>query len=419
MEYGLMGLVVLVVLAVLVTVVVVKRRAKKDRAIGSASGMPATAAQPESSAPTLPERIVIGENEQSPVLAIELSDDLASYQRATSVGPSGGISRLSAVLQAVPSLLVAKEAAGKKLMEVVVNGSLARASDGNGLRAFAMGSKGIAEHARLFEVNRLQSLISAAAVWQVASVLVAQKHLADINAKLENIAKGIERISAYLTQQRRARIHAAHSYLRQVSAAIGAGELAPSVRSEIESIERDLLEIQHHLEEEFRDRSSEKVADNDTVGTEDLTNNLLRKADELGARAADITLCVQTRVAAWHVLSLCPGEPMLKKARREAIEASFQRVRELPPLIGINLVFESDSIKSFWNRQSTLDERRSKVQARADKRGGLFRADVEAGARSLETSNAMLLEHDKPMRLFVEVENGQILDVREPVALAA
>ena len=35
-------------------------------------------------------------------------------------------------------------------------------------------------------------MVNAAAVWQVASVDVAQKHLADISAKLDEIHKGVE-----------------------------------------------------------------------------------------------------------------------------------------------------------------------------------------------------------------------------------
>jgi hypothetical protein len=66
-------------------------------------------------------------------------------------------------------------------MEVVINGDLVRAADGHGFRAIAMGAKGVREHARLFEVKNLQNVVNAAAVWQIASVLVAQKHLADIS----------------------------------------------------------------------------------------------------------------------------------------------------------------------------------------------------------------------------------------------
>lgn len=87
----------------------------------------------------------------------------------TSIGVA---SRVLALMQAAPSLLVAEAHRGSQLMEVVVNGSLARASDGDGFRAVTMGPGGIKEHARLFETKDLSKLVNAAAVWQLASVIV-------------------------------------------------------------------------------------------------------------------------------------------------------------------------------------------------------------------------------------------------------
>lgn len=99
------------------------------------------------------------------------------------------IGRLTALIQAVPSLLVASEAHGKRLMEVVINGDLVRAADGNGSRPYAITNGRISELARLFEVEKLSDMINAAAVWQIASVVVAQKHLADISQKLDELKK--------------------------------------------------------------------------------------------------------------------------------------------------------------------------------------------------------------------------------------
>ena len=71
-------------------------------------------------------------------------------------------------------------------MEVVVDGTLARAADGSGLLPFVRGPNGrIVEQARLFDAANLQRMVSAAALWQVASVIVAQKHLADISGRLK------------------------------------------------------------------------------------------------------------------------------------------------------------------------------------------------------------------------------------------
>ena len=77
---------------------------------------------------------------------------------------SGPISRLAELIQAVPAVLAAAQTSGKHLMEVVINGDLVHASDGNGLRAFTRGVRGIVQQARLFEVSNLQNLMNAGAI---------------------------------------------------------------------------------------------------------------------------------------------------------------------------------------------------------------------------------------------------------------
>lgn len=60
-------------------------------------------------------------------------------------------------------------------MEVLVNGDLAAAADGQAFGVSVLGDNGIKEHAKLFGTAIWGSLVNAAAVWQVASVIVAQK----------------------------------------------------------------------------------------------------------------------------------------------------------------------------------------------------------------------------------------------------
>lgn len=199
-----------------------------------------------------PTRIAIGENPTQPVVTIGVLQSALEYEEAQPLDlQSSSISRLTALFQAVPSLLVAGEASGKRLMEVVINGDLVRAADGNGLRAFATGAGRIKEHARLFDVSNLQTMINATAIWQVASVVVAQKHLADISKELDEIKDGVREIFRFLDNQRKSRLQSTYDYLEQAYHAIQAGELPESVRHQLEHCERDLLEIQCHLEREF------------------------------------------------------------------------------------------------------------------------------------------------------------------------
>ncbi len=362
----------------------------------------------------LPQRLVIGEHQSHPVVTIESSNDLAAYTAGSPIDlSSGAIGRLSALLQAAPSLLVAAEASGKRLMEVTIKGDLVRAADGNGLRAFALGERGITEQARLFDVKNLPNLINAGAVWQIASVVVAQKHLADISKKLDEINNSIKGVSQFLDNQRKARIQSTYDYLAQVYRAIQAGELSTSVRIQLESCERDLLEIHRHLVHELHQLLDQKVEHSDTVGSKELKNGISRKIGKIEDHVNDLQMCLRTRIGAWHILSVFPGEAILSESRREGIEASVSELTELEPLLRESLDSEIDGIKSRWNKQSTLDERKSELKGKRKTTTELLSTKAGQALRSLKQTEQQFLTHDQPTRVLIEVQNGILVAARQ------
>lgn len=365
--------------------------------------------------PILLDRIVIGSNPASPLVTIEAAPAINDFEKAKPLDAKSdkSISRLSALCQAVPSLLVAGEASGKKLMEVVINGDLVRAADGNGLRAFAMNGKSIAEQARLFEVSNLQNMINAAAIWQIASVVVAQKHLADISRKLDEIKAEVQHISQFLENQRKSRVLGTYDYLGQVYMAIKGGDLPDSSRINLESCERDLLEIQHHLEMEYRQKVDKKVEHTETFGTEELTNDIGKKISELEALTGDITLCLKTRIAAWHVFSLFPGDPQLKVARRASIQKSIDSFSGLAPHFDESLKSEIAAVKAFWNKGSTLDARKQSLKNKCMAAVGSLESKARQSSEHVIHSEHMLLEHDQPTRLYLQFENGELIGARQ------
>lgn len=362
-----------------------------------------------------PDRIVIGSDPALPLVTIEAVPAINDFEKAKPLDPKSikSISRLSALCQAVPSLLVAGEASGKRLMEVVINGDLVRAADGNGLRAFAMNGKSIAEQARLFEVSNLQNMINAAAIWQIASVVVAQKHLADISRKLDEIKAEVQHISQFLENQRKSRVLATYDYLGQVYLAIKGGDLPDSSRINLESCERDLLEIQHHLEMEYRQKVDKKVKHTETFGTEELTNDIGKKISELDELTEDITLCLKTRIAAWHVLSLFPGDAQLKVARRASIQKSIDSLSGLAPHLEESLKSEIAAVDSFWNKGSTLDARKQSLKSKCMTAAGSLESKARQSSEHVFHSEHILLEHDQPTRLYLQFENGELIDARQ------
>lgn len=369
----------------------------------------------EQPAPQFPDRLVIGTNPDFPLVTIEAVAVTDEFQKATPLNAmsNNGISRLNSLFQAAPSLLVAGEASGKKLMEVVINGDLVRASDGNGLRAFTMNGKKISEHARLFEVENLQNMINAAAVWQLASVIVAQKHLADISRKLDEIKAGIQHISQFLNNQRKSRILATYDYLEQVHLSIKGGELPNSSRISLESCERDLLEIQNHLEMEYLQKIDKKIKHSETFGTEQLTNDVGQKISELEELTEDMAFCLKTRIAAWHVLSLFPGEAQLKVARRGSIQKSIESFSSLSPKFDSVLKDEIAAIDSFWNKGSTLEARKEALNNKRMNTAKIIESGAIKGSESFSKSELVLLENDQPTKLYIQFENDKLVEVRQ------
>lgn len=189
---------------------------RRRRSIAGATRAIATAGQ-EAEIAT---RIIVGTSADQPAFQIAITLDEASFAHATEIP---GIARLdlsglSVCLQAVPSVLVQQAHQGRHLMEVVINNPLANSASGNHFLPFAKGADGrIIEQAKLLNPQGLTSLVNAAAVWQVASVVVAQKHLADISAKLDEIKQGIDDLKNLFQDKLNGDIEGIYRYLRTVA----------------------------------------------------------------------------------------------------------------------------------------------------------------------------------------------------------
>ncbi len=414
-SFEFLWLVAAAVLVFLAAIILLRRSKSGQKATRNASSTPAPAVgapEPISKEITEPtsNTIVIGKSKDAPMVTIKRVSTPVEFDAVKPIDArsKSTVSRLIPLFQAVPSLLVAQQASGKHLMEVVVNGNLVSAADGNGLRAFAMGTDGIKEHARLFEVKDLENLINAAAVWQIASVLVAQKHLADISSKLDEIKKGVAGISRFLDDQRKTRIRGTYEYLGQIYVALQGGELSGAARNQLESCERDLIEIHEHLVEEYRQKAKKKV-EVDEWGSGELYKGISEKIDELDFLAQDIAVCLKTRIAAWHVLSLFPGDTSLKVARRESIQKSIRTFVSLGRVSRDTVQEEIHSIDSFWNTAETLQTRRNSLKKKNSATIQNLTDLSEQGLEQIKRSELVILEADRPNHLLFQIENGVIV----------
>ncbi len=358
-------------------------------------------------------------NGSKPLAVFSIVEDKERYQSAREIpANNSSLTRLTALAQAIPNALIASEIAGKKIMEVVVNGSLARAKESAELFIpIVRGKDGkIIEMAKLKNAGKLNNLVNAAAVWQAVSVIVAQKHLADISDKLEDIQQGLNNISSFLAEERKSKISGTFEYLKQVYGALKGGDLPMAIRYQLESCERELMQVCEHLRMEQDRNLREKIEDNEIMGSSELPLKLKKKIDDLADISDSISFCLKTRVAVWHVLSLYPGEQTLKAARRQSIVDVAKHFLDFSQAFDRQLELEIGGIDSSWNTQATIDARRNDVRATKKSAIKIIESSHYILSDSIQQIDRNLIEYDKPESYFLEYSNGQLRGMRQAKA---
>ncbi len=239
-------------------------------------------------------------------------------------------------------------------MEIEIHGNLMRSADGVGYRAFAMGERGIKEQARLLDMSNLSKLVEVAALWRIASVVVAQKHLHDINQNLSEIKATVGAIGTFQRDDQRSKIESNYEYLFQIEKSLAAGERSNAVRLKIEFIETEMDSAQRHLRKLFDQNVCSRVADSEMFGVDKLAINLAAKAQDVETVVQDYILASMTRLGALQMLGLFPGDDVLKIARVEDVGKSIAIVSDMCKVFEKSLTNEVVSMNSKSEIASTL-----------------------------------------------------------------
>lgn len=308
----------------------------------------------------------IGMTADRPIISasILVNSDWKTSARTVDRTHVAGIDRLAPILQAVPGLSAAVQQSGSEYVRVVVNGPLAAAPDGNGLRGFVHNGKHITEHARFYEDPKLQNLVNSAALFNIASAVVAQKHLADISERLEAIEEGVAAIHSFLKDARLAEINGAVAYLRQVAGPVMTGAQTPAIRQKLEDFEASLISIQHHLESDLRElrESIQTMKDPGKLGTSGMAAALQAQQPKLLELIDQWTLCHSARMAACQLVSAFPGEETLVQARRQAL---------------------AECADAFFAEAGIVEQVRNAMKARTEKMSSVVESKSETYARQL------------------------------------
>ncbi|MEG2808711.1 MAG: hypothetical protein RR932_12185 [Acinetobacter sp.] len=310
--------------------------------------------------------IIIGEDEQHPLIEISVpfSKQEKEYKKIPFLDAFSNIASVAA--QAAPALMTAAEVANKHIMEVVIHGNLAKAADGNGLRAFSRATNGqFTEHARLYHADSLSNLVNAAAVWQIASVVVAQKHLADINKKLDNIQDGIDQINNFLQVERKTKIQAIAESLKEKAELLSK---KPEQRKHIidasilSKYDDDLKQIYLHLKSDIESYGLKKVEHKEMFGTAELKAAIEQKINKMEELIDLAFLCLNMRLIGCHLIDYLADVGFIKEARQQHILGEVKNIKLLIQEVKENITDEIESMYSFVNvTQDAVKNNKEKI----------------------------------------------------------
>lgn len=362
--------------------------------------------------------LVIRADNGSPVLSLARVEEPTggNWQE---IGESGdGISKLNPLLQLVPALTTVKEVAGTNYMEVVTNGDrLMKTKDGI-LKAVTVGPDGkISGIAEVIEPGRLSAMINASALWNVASVALAQKHLADISKKLSDIKHAVDDIRKFLKDERHSLLTGSIRYFGQVAPSVMAGELSDRILHQIERHEGDLLRVQDHLAEEIRTHIDgiQNLKDGETFGSSEITQSIESHQNLLNGLYREMLLCIRARACGWQLLCVFPGDEIGKKHRRQDIQEALDKLHDTNDLLTKTDAMLRDkihSISSFWNKESTVNERKLSLLRSSEvllQNVTIGRGEIQ---RDLNDADSMFAATLRPVTMTVRIEEGRIAALR-------
>jgi hypothetical protein len=361
--------------------------------------------------------LFFGQTEYVPLITVTWSDSPAISRDAQEIEP--GLShkgRLNALAQTLPTVFDQMPLRSGTWMRVVVNGELERGADGL-LLPFVRDSRGQVTHLARLDPGRAAALAAnAAAFWQIASVIVAQKHLADISAKLSRIESKLEKVLGFLEDDRRSKITASLAYLQQVTACIKMGEVLPAVANEVEAIERDLLGVQHHILSSYK-RSIQDVSkyqDAQVFGSLEAFHKLTQFLEEFQNLNEVWMLSEDVRVLNARLLVALSPSRILSRERALSIRstsASLYAEGQIGERINLCLTEKVEHIESFFNRQKTLDARQNEIR-----QGIVDLAKVYADREHVldeQLAPFEVFETALPIQLEARIENGRVVALKQ------
>ncbi|WP_386340566.1 hypothetical protein O4D10_02165 [Xanthomonas citri pv. citri] len=361
-----------------------------------------------------------------PAVTLRVLGDLAQTvtRRSALDLSSGGASRLAPLLQTLPTVANAATFQSGQFMEVIVSGNLSEAAGGL-LYPFARGEGGkISALAKLKDPLVLSGAINGALVFQAVSVIVAQKHLADISRKLTELKNGIDEIKLFLERSRHHSILAIIDVIEKRIATVQAGNLDNQGIEQLNLCDQRLFEIQGHLADDINAAliglsKVEKSSSWNPFSAADVQRAIEKNITRVEQLSEQWFLATQARLAGWTMLCTYPISQELKEARlasnqkkidallveeqlqSKLAQAIEERIAAIKGIVGNSMW--KDSAR---DKRAKLLVRRAHVLNRMDSHEKLIRLAVKLAKTRAE-------EREQPLRLAVRYEGSLLIEAFE------
>lgn len=255
----------------------------------------------------------------------------------------------------------------------------------------------------------LVGLATPAGMMILASAVMEQKKLENIENSLDDIKASVNDLSKFQKSERRAVLTGSIRYFRQVAPSVFAGELANEVLHEIERHEVELSRVQEHYIADIQGQISvlRSIKNQSIISNKNFINAIQEAWTVLNGMYDEALLCVRARACGYQLLCAYPGREAGKKARLDDIHKAlgiFAPTGEAAIAIDQVLREKVQAISSYETKVLFL----TKENALFDK----IIAESSAIFEGLRSTALASSKRTEPISIDLKIEGGQVVAIR-------
>lgn len=308
------------------------------------------------------------------------------------------ISQLNHWFSCLPAAATAAAGNSSQLMTCSFEFSqLVQAKDGSGALGSVLkpGSNQIGAQARFQEAENLKSMVNANLVFNLASQILAQKHLADINERLQAIEQKVDAIQTHLENSRFAEIQTLHEHLCIIGKMLRSG--AEITKDTLQNLAKSAQEVRKQVIHINKDisaahKKTEQFDSTSWFGSNDIRDRLKQEISNIERLQREYLIGIQCLLMANLVLYIKHG------GNKEFILASELFTKELN---------DTNGIIPNWERI------KRKVAHHLNKMKPIFERAVSSQANALQVKRRL-----EQVDSLISIDTVQIIELNDRIQAA-